>query len=328
VVPVPIVEAPNELSVELHADLRFVGVVERLDTIDSRVPAQDPTVFFALPFATIGAQAGLGPHVNATAAMRFNQVSQASLWQAQLWDAMVNVTCGEVGHFRFGLMPSYFGLDELMTLSVIDMGGVDQYAPLGWASGFNPERGLGIGWTQNLGTKTSADFQLLNALADESGDLQSEKTASIRVSVALVEGLEFLVSGRTGLLGEEALALGDSDLGVGVISRFEDLRLIGEMFKSLDESGHLAWSMSTAYGVDMGSGIPRKVDLLARVRGMDPNRNAGGDGLLQVAAGANLFFNTPAETAFSTGLLWEMDLPEDNSAAIEHELALQMRVHF
>ena len=320
-------ELAKEFTVGLHADLRFAGVVERLDTLDSRVTDQDPAVVFALPFATVGADAGLGQHVLARASMRFNQMSSdATQWQTNLWDAMVDVTCGEQGNFSFGVMPVLFGVDENTMNTAIDMGGVDQYEPLGWSSGFNAQRGMGVGWKQNLGAKASADFQLHNVSGE--GEATSEKTGSVRLNVDVMEGLEILASARLGLLGDDAVDFENADIALGALYTRDSLRVIAEAFNSLDESGHLAWSLSSAYGLGLGSEISRTVDLLARVRGEDPNANAGGDSRLQVAAGGNLHFNSPDDSGFSTGLIWEMDVPEDKDDAIEHELALQMRLHF
>jgi hypothetical protein len=74
--------------------------------------------------------------------------------------------------------------------------------------------------------------------------------------------------------------------------------------------------------------VTESTDVLLRVRSIDPTWVTEEDHVWQAAAGLNWAIKTREQSLLSLAAVWEMDLPEDASAAIEHEAALQLRARF
>ena len=151
----------------------------------------------------------------------------------------------------------------------------------------------------------------------------------MRGNLFVREVVEAFLVGRMTVL-EEGIGLDAEgvDVGAGLSAEAGSARLLAEFFGGRSENSAVAWGVTGAYRLPLGLKIAQEADLLLRIRDVNPTRVTEEDRLWQLAAGGTVFLKTPEDALFSLGLIWEMDLPEDVSLAIEHEVAMQVRTRF
>ena len=327
-VPEPLSGPPDNRAVAVTGEIRGVLLGSRLDTLDARVPDQNPELELLLPFVALSAQASLGEALEAVIAVRFDDGAVVSAWNEQgLWDARIGGMTGAGGHVTAGLLPSALGFGHSVIERFGGSGGVDQWLPLAWASGLSPARVLGLSFQHPLGPRGQVHIQAAQNpdwLGGESG------TAVVEFHGGRRRGLQVSGSlgGRFTVAREASFEEGSVDLAAGLVAEAGGFLLTGELLVSLEENGPIAWELAGLLDLPWRLQGPLPLELLLRLRDTNPTAVTEEDRLWQVASGLTWRVVALERAELSLGAIWEVDLPEDVAAAIEHEASLGLHARF
>ena len=92
-------EPARRKLVLVTGEFRGVGLAARLDTLDSRVPDQNPSLSVDFPLVLLGLEAGLGGSFEARVGIRVDGAATVADWNGQgLWDAQLRGLVGTGAH--------------------------------------------------------------------------------------------------------------------------------------------------------------------------------------------------------------------------------------
>lgn len=321
-------EPARRKSVLVTGEFRGVGLAARLDTLDSRVPDQNPSLSVDFPLVLLGLEAGLGGSFEARVGIRADGAATVADWNGQgLWDAQLRGLVGTGAHLAVGLLPAAFGFGESDTEWAGDFGGVDQWLPLAWVSGFTPTRVTGVSFEQTLSSWGVLHLQAAqnpDILGGGSGTVsmrfRGEPTSRLR--------LESYIAGRFTVERDRGVGEGSPQFATGLRADSDRIRILGELLLSAEENGPMAWGVTGAVQLPWPVEGVDSTELLMRLRDINPTAVTEEDRIWQIASGLSWQVTVPELSLLSVALLWEMDLPEDVDAAIEHEASLGARVRF
>jgi hypothetical protein len=339
----PLSSTPPVFAASIHptADLRMELVADRLDTLDSRVSTQSPSVFFTVSRARMGFAGSLAPSLSFLARLEVRQASQEveyrtyagdgfSLqtypegWRIQLYDLASTWDCGALGTWTFGLQPKEFGLRSWYTEPYY-LGGTHHYQSMVEAKGVVPAQTLGLTWSREIGSLATTWVQVSNTTSSTPAETQAGKDLSARVHLDLFEPLTIMATALTGprdVYGRQVAwsvaAEGRRGATKGLMEYIEDTR---------GDSQGAGWGLTLSHERPLAQSL-ESAETLLRIRSWDPDNTKGEDRTVEVAAALLIHWTTLGRSSLSTGLTYEIKAPEDTYAAIEHEVIGAVRVQF
>jgi hypothetical protein len=204
---------------------------------------------------------------------------------------------------------------------------VDQWLPLAWASDFSPARVLGADFEWPVGAQGLLHLQLA-----QNPEWMGGGSGSAALHVQSDLGARFVVdsyaAGRLSVARHQGAAERTPQIALGLGVESGPVRLRGEVLLSLEENGARAWEFQANWKLPWTLLGSTSWSLVGRFRDVNPTSVTGNDRLWQGAAGLLWRAATAEWAELSLGWMWEVDLPEDVAAAIEHESSLGLHVRF
>ncbi len=349
-VPLPpegLSEPPQlEPNISPVLDLRFNLVADRLDTLDARVPQEDPDISFLLSRMEMGLAGHVAPSisVHGTVDLRQNHglVSYDTGdgdtqsipafpegWQARTRRAWAQWESGKWGNIRLGVQEKVLGLSgTYKETDAYYMGGVRNFQSLAVYTGVVPDASLGLRWDRNLGDRAQVLLQITNTSDSGEQEIQNDKDLVGRLRLAPLDGLTIAAGGMMGRRSDGQIRVWTA----AVDYRLEPFRGIVEVLEARQDSlRSLGWSVTLAGDRESSGRISSRLDhltLLARVRSFDEDAEVAEDSSIHIAGALNLYWRATGNTTVMTGLVHEVVIPEDTEAAIEHGAVGQVRLSF
>ena len=327
-VPEPLPQISGKDALAVTGEVRGVLLGARLDTLDARVQDQSPSLSLQLPFVALKTQASLGENVEAVLALRLDDAAVVPAWNQQgLWDTHIAAKFGVGGLVTVGLLPAALGFDSSVVDQLGGIGGVDQWVPLAWASEISPARVLGLSVEHPLGPRGQVHLQAAQNpdwLGGESGTARVEFHAGRRGGLQVDSSLGARVTVERGASFND----GSVDLAAGLVAEKGSLLLAGELLVGLEENGPIAWEIAGGLALPWQRQSLLPDDLLLRLRDTNPTAVTEEDRLWQVASGLTWSVVDLEKTLLSVGVIWEVELPENVAAAIEHEASVGLHSRF
>ena len=325
-VPTEKVQSPGLFGQSrFSGDLRFATVFQRLDALDSRVDYLDPSVVLTMPWASGVWTTQWQKGVDTRFGLRI--LSGADVGEnVRLvpWDASLRVAPSSVFALRVGWLAPSFGNPEHHGIRDFYLAGIDQFHPLSWQTGMSSGRNLAANLELSWDGWMHWEVQVGEVRGGEGG-----RYLRNRVSTHLPGGLAVYLSEQTEFVdNDKILAFSESELGLGVVLRRGLFQAMGEYLLDLQKSGAHAWQSMFSYAFITPKRSWDQVELLGRLRWLDPHRLRENDGRVVMALGGNIGFSMPGERMWRVSTLWEMDVPQDKAAAIEHEAVVQLGIAF
>jgi len=325
VVPVESISTKKEFvaATQFSGDFRVAAVLQRLDAVDSRVTYLDPSLVTTMPWASGSWHTLWAKGVDTTFGVRFlSGVSSEENVRFVPWDASLRLSSSSGFTARVGWLEPSFGMPQHTALQDFYLAGLDQFEPLSWVANMSAERVLAASFDFSWDDWLDLEVQFGEGRAG-----QNIRHLRNRVSVHLPGGVDVYFSEQTEIGGSDSvLAFSESELGVGMVLRHGALQAMGEYLRDLQLAGGQAWQSAFSY-VFMTPKMPwDHLDLVGRVRWVDPHLLQENDGRGYVALGSNFGFLMSDQRLWRLSTLWEMDVPRDEAAAIEHEVVLQLGI--
>ena len=323
---VPVEALPEKVTgfgqTRFFGDFRFAAVMQRLDAIDSRVTYLEPSLVVAMPRADARWESTWTKGVDTTLGVRLiSGVSPEEKLRFIPWDASMRIAASPRLALRVGWMEPSFGLPEHYGLQEFYLAGIDQFEPLSWQVNMSTERELAASLEFSWGDRIGMDVQIGEGRGGGARRLRN------RVSALLPGGVAVYLSEQTEVgAGESVLAFSESEMGVGLVVRRGSIQAMGEYLRDLQLSGGQAWQSVFSYTLVTPRTPWDNVEVVGRIRSVDPHLLRENDRRRYVALGSNFGFLMPDEDVWLWSALWEMDVPEDQEAAIEHEIVLQLGI--